>query len=304
MIRLGLGTAQFGSNYGITNAQGQVVPPVATAIVERAHTAGVRLFDTAALYGDSEGVLGDTLGPYSDVAIVTKTPKFGDLANVNLAVTRLKDSFSHSLSALKRPQVYGLLAHDAADLLGPLGAVLWDALEELKDAGRAKRIGASVYTGEQVDQLLEKLPLELVQVPINAVDHRLVRGGQLRRLAERGVEVHARSCFLQGLLLLDPERIEQRFAPLAERVRALNDLYRAKSLTPLEGSLAAVLRYPEISRIIIGVTSAAEFDAIIASYAKATIAGAEIDCARFAIDDAKIISPPLWQELGHQATSG
>ncbi|MCB1509486.1 MAG: aldo/keto reductase [Hyphomicrobiaceae bacterium] len=297
MTKIGLGTVQFGIPYGITNSGGRVPLDEVRAILDRAAAAGVATLDTAALYGESEAVLGQALRPDAPFEIVTKTAKFADVTDPATARTRLNDTFSASLAALKREHVYGLLAHEADDLLGPAGETIWQAMQAHKRAGRVTKIGASVYTGRQIDALMARYDLDLVQLPINALDDRLIRDGQLARLHARGVEVHARSLFLQGLLLQAPDAIEPRFAPLPERVRALHAVFAAAGLSPLEGALAAIMRRPEISRTVVGVTSTREWDAIIVASENAGRFRGDLDLTRLAIDDERILSPARWHEL-------
>lgn len=296
-LRLGLGTVQLGIPYGITNAAGRVPAAEAAAILARARDAGIDVLDTAALYGESEAVIGALLEGGNAFRIVTKTAKFQDAANAEVAVRRFDEVFAASLKSLRMPAVYGLIAHDADDLLGPYGDALWAAMTAHKAAGRVRRIGASVYTGAQIDALLARHPVELVQLPINALDDRLARGGQLKRLARRGVEVHARSLFLQGLLLQPPAAIPAKFIGLPDAVATLNAFYARHRLSPLEGSLVAILARPEISRCIVGVTSTRELEDIINAVGRASEAARHITVTPQNPIDERVLTPARWGEF-------
>lgn len=296
MTRIGLGTVQFGVPYGITNTAGQVPPREVSAILECARNAGVRTLDTAALYGDSERAIG--AAGADGFEIVTKTSKAAGADSAAEAVDRLERTFATSLERLGCSRVHALMAHEADDLLGPYGSALWAAMERIAARGLVSRIGASVYTAAQIDALLDRFPISIVQLPINAVDRRLVEGGQLARLDAAGVEIHARSVFLQGLLLAPVERIPTRFAPLADKVRGLDGAFAERALSRLDGLLAAVLQCREIDRLIVGVTSAGELAEILAAASRAeTAIGAPFDLSPFAVTDARILSPALWPML-------
>src|SRR5471032_3381131 len=71
--RLGIGTVQFGTVYGITNLRGQVDRASVLEILRLAREAGVSLLDTAAMYGQAEEVLGDLAEVTHGYSIVTKT---------------------------------------------------------------------------------------------------------------------------------------------------------------------------------------------------------------------------------------
>ena len=296
MTRIGLGTVQFGAPYGITNAAGQVSRAEVARVLARAGEHGIDLIDTAALYGESEAAIGASLPRPSHFRIVTKTSKHSDGETPAAGAARLEATFLQSLDRLGDESVHGLMAHEADDLLKPAGPALWDAMLALKSRGRVARIGASVYTGAQIDGLLRHYPLDLVQIPINAVDRRLIDGGQLARLKARGVEVHARSIFLQGLLLADPSKIERRFGPLQACVAGLNGHFAAHGLSPLDGHLTTALQNAAIDCVIVGITSVGELDALAAAVSKAALAP-RIDVTPWSIRDETVLSPALWAKL-------
>jgi aryl-alcohol dehydrogenase-like predicted oxidoreductase len=291
--RLGLGTAQFGLDYGVTNLRGRVPGAEIGRILDHAREVGTGFVDTAALYGGSEEALGDLL-PSGVFAIVTKTPKFGDCGSSEEAANRLEASFARSLRLLRATSVDGLLVHDGRDLLGPFGDALWQALARLKAQGRAARIGASVYDGHEIDIILERYEPDIVQLPTNAIDVRLLEGGQLEKLAGKGVEVHARSIFLQGLLLQRSDDLDERFAAIRPALAGLHQQFAAAGFSTMEGLLAAVLSRPGIERVVVGCTSRDEFAEIAA--AADAVAGRrfELDVAPFAVNDPRLLNPALW----------
>ena len=300
--RLAIGTVQFGLAYGITNHAGQVPESEVRRILDYAAARGIRTLDTAALYGESEATIGRTLREGTSFDIVTKTTKAAGAGSAAEAVARLDAGFDASLEKLGRGAVYGLMAHESDDLLGPFGTALWDAMSRHKAAGRVGKIGASIYTEAQIDALLARFPIDLVQIPFNALDKRLIDGGQLARLAGAGVEVHCRSIFLQGLLLQPAEAIPARFGPLIPAVRRLHATFAKYALTPLEGLIASVLGQPEIGCIVAGVTRLGEVEELVAAEGRARALLAErpdfpAALREIRIDDPTILSPALWGQL-------
>lgn len=294
-MRIGLGTVQFGLPYGVTNEGGRVRPAEAAEIIKLAAASGVDTIDTASLYGESEAVLG-SIGVGS-FRIVTKTPKFGSSLSRDTAREQVRSAFAHSLEKLDCRRVYGLLLHDATDLLGPLGPALWGQMMTLKEQGLVAKIGVSAYEGSEIDQALDRYPIDLVQLPFNPIDDRLVAGGQLERLKCAGVEIHGRSLFLQGLLLQAPEQIPPLFAPIAEAVVELHAASDAAGLTPLEGVLAMAFQRREIDRFVCGVTSAQEWQAIVSAAKKAERVAKPIRFATHRPLDARFLNPARWPEL-------
>lgn len=295
--RIGLGTVQFGLDYGVTNAAGKVPEREAGAILQLAARSGIRSLDTAYLYGDSETVLGRHLAGGDAFRIVTKTDKFGAAVSGADAGRMLRAAFEASLARLQQPRVYALLIHDADDLLGPYGAALWREMEALKQEGLTQRIGVSVYDGSQIDAALADYPIELVQLPYNPLDRRLVEGGQLDRLAAKGVEVHARSLFLQGVLLQDPGRLPPPLEPLAAALGEMHRTFADQGLSRLEGILASAFECGGISTFLCGVASADELQDIVLAADKAHTLRCSIKFASSHPLDPRLLNPARWSEL-------
>lgn len=295
-LRIGLGTAQLGLEYGVTNRRGRVPEREAATILDEAAAMGIDTLDTAFLYGDSEAVIG-RLASRGSFRIVTKTPKLDAASG-----TALQSCFQESLERLQTEHVYGLLFHDPADLTGPDGGQLWRQAEELKAAGSVEKIGVSVYKQAEIDALLDLYPLDLVQLPWSPLDRRMSEGGALDRVTFAGVEIHARSLFLQGLLLQDPSSIDRRFRPIADAVAELHAAYAAAGLRPLEGVLATAFRDQRIARFICGVTSLEELRQLAAAAALAAERD-DFDPPPAPRLDARFLNPARWTELGAEAAS-
>lgn len=295
-MKLGLGTVQFGLDYGVSNSEGKTTPDEVAAILKHAANNGITLLDTASMYGSSEAVLGPILSlmghPFD---VVTKTPRFGTPCLTSADATQLEQVFQQSLSALQAPSVYGLLFHHADDLLADGASLLVDRVVEFKQLGLIKKWGFSAYTGQQIDEILTRFTPDLVQAPVNVLDQRLVSGGQLRRLKQAGVEIHSRSAFLQGLLLMNPALRNTYFAPFGDLLDSFLNEARVSGLSPLQAALNFVMNIEEIDCVIVGVCSAVELEEIAA--AVASLRDRPLGYDQFASDDARLLNPALWQLL-------
>lgn len=289
--RLGLGTAQFGLDYGIANDAGRVPEAEVTAILDEARRADIRVLDTAPAYGTAQAVLGRLLRPQDRFRVVTKTvairtPGIGD---EELATVR--KGFEESLAQLGVDHVAGLLVHQADDLAKPGGERLAELLMELRAQGKVDKVGISVYDRAQLEQLLERrYAFDLVQLPLNVFDQRLVRDGTLASLAGAGVELHARSVFLQGLLLMDEMRLPAFAAPWRERIRDFRRALDEAGVTALAAALSFVLGQAEVSVALVGVLSADHLQECLAAEKKPV----SLDWGRFAIDDPALVDPRRW----------
>jgi aryl-alcohol dehydrogenase-like predicted oxidoreductase len=178
------------------------------AILKHARAAGLDTLDTAIAYGEAEQRLGAIgVGQWQ---VISKLPPVPDgCADVAAWV---RDCVRGSLQRLKVAALHGLLLHRSQDLLGSSGAALSVALAATKSAGLVAKLGVSIYAPEELDDLASRMQLDVVQAPLSIVDRRLASSGWLARLHAAGTEVHVRSVFLQGLLLMDPGLRPARFA--------------------------------------------------------------------------------------------
>jgi len=292
-MKLGVGTAQFGMDYGIANKGGQVPAAEVAAILEVAAARGVELIDTACLYGESERVLGDCLPTSHAFKIVTKTPH---VAASRITVTdgrTLSAAYRDSLKKLRQESLYALLVHNADDLLKPGGDIIYEEMQRLKDDGLAMKVGVSVYHGRQLDALSGRYPLDLVQLPLNIFDQRLLKSGHLRYLKQSGTEIHVRSAFLQGLLQLGPEELPPSLNRLQDRLRQYRDALGCWNITTSQASLWFLADIGEIDYVVCGVDSRAQFEELC------LIAGAphgRYDFSGFAVDDENLIDPTHWKK--------
>ena len=285
--RLVIGTAAFGQPYGATNPRGQVPETVAGEVIERASALGIDTIDTAPAYGEAETLLG-RLPQAKRFSVVTKFNLQGETKGWDPAAA-VVEGLGRSLRDLDRRKVDALLLHRGSDLLGPHGGDLLRGLLQAKTNGLAGRVGVSIYDGDEVDGVLSRFRPDIVQVPLSVVDQRLITGGHLARLAELGVEVHARSAFLQGLLLA-PERRPGWAADCPHLLR-FDEKCAASDLTALQICLGFLLSRPDVQKIVVGATSVEELDAIVEA---ANDPATERSWPSFALTNTPLLDPRRW----------
>lgn len=292
-MKIGLGTVQFGIDYGISNISGKTRSPEVGRILSLARENGVRLIDTASMYGDSEEVMGRFLEPGTDFNIVTKTPAFKTPMISREQASQLVDSFHQSLEGLGQESLCGLLAHHAADLLKEGGELLLEAMEALKFEGLLRKIGVSVYTGEEIDRVLDLFTPDIVQLPLNVFDQRLIHSGHLRRLKQLGVEIHARSIFLQGLLLMDPDDTPAYFNPVRSHLIRYSTWLVQNNFNRLDAAIQFGIQQEELGIVLVGVCSAEQLKGVLHSLEHPL--PMKLDFSQWAIEDERYINPVLWE---------
>jgi aryl-alcohol dehydrogenase-like predicted oxidoreductase len=291
-MKLGLGTAQFGMIYGAFNRHGQTTIHEVVQILEVCAGFKVHVIDTAASYGESEQVIGQCLPRAHHFKIVTKTPYFKVSKITEQQASDLEKTFELSLRKLNQSSIYGLLIHNPENLLAENSVLLWETMQVLKQQGRVVKIGVSVYTRHQIDQLLARYNLDLLQVPINVFDQRLIEAGYLKRLKERGIEIHARSPFLQGLLVTDLVHLHPYFDFIKDHIIAYRKYIETYGLSPTQAAIGFLKNMDEIDTIIVGVETIDQLKQIIADFHKESPV---INFSRFAIHEEKVINPALWK---------
>lgn len=285
--RLALGAAQFGLPYGVANNSGQVSRDEAVRILDHAWSAGLDTLDTAIEYGDSEQRLGEFgVGQWH---VVSKLPPMPESCT-NVAGW-VQESVTASLSRLKIKKLHGLLLHRSQQLLGAQGQTLYAALDALKTQGLVDKIGVSIYDPQELDSLWSHFRFDLVQAPFNILDRRLVTTGWLTRLKQAGAEVHVRSVFLQGLLLMPAASRPSYFQPWQPLWAQWHQWLADMKLTPLQVCLRFVLAQRQIDRIIVGVDSLKHLQDILAVAEETGIESP----ANLISADLDLINPSRWK---------
>lgn len=286
MNRLALGTVQFGLPYGIANQSGQVGRDEVKAMLQLAAESGIDMLDTAIAYGESERCLGEVgCGAFK---LITKLPCLPEACpDVGSWVA---DQLAQSLSRLSVGQVYGLMLHRPEQLLSADGEEIFAALLALKKAGKFRKIGISVYSPNDLDALIDNFPIDIVQIPFNLVDRRMHHSGWLKKLKELGIEVHARSAFLQGLLLMSETAIPAKFSPWSDTWRQWHAWLLSHDVGAVEACVAFSLSFSEIDRVVVGADSATQLNEIILAAKKLV----SYDFPDLRCDDENLINPARW----------
>ncbi|MDP1672295.1 MAG: aldo/keto reductase [Burkholderiales bacterium] len=290
-MKIGLGTVQFGMNYGISNTRGKPSEDEIRRTLDVARGAGIQIIDTAHTYGESEAVLGRNLPAKHEFRIVTKTLPLRTETVSAADIQRVISAFHFSLERLRQPSVYGLLAHHASDLLAKGGEHLMSTLVSLKSQGLIKKIGVSVYDQLELDAILSRYTIDMIQLPFNVLDQRLLENGTLSRLNKDGIEIHARSIFLQGLLLMDPDNLGSHFRSAQGPLKKFHEFSRSHGKTPLELALNFAINRKEIDHIIIGINHPEELAEILSA---AQLPPAIDNYSDFAIHDETVLNPARW----------
>lgn len=290
MNKLALGTAQFGLDYGVTNFSGKVGEDEVKSILDVSCARGIAIIDTAIAYGNSQKVLGEA--DISRFNVVSKLPSLNKLLIRDVA-EHIELFVNDILSELKLNSLYGLLLHDENDVKSEFGAIVFRKLQELQRRGLVQKVGASFYDFELMDYTLKQFDIQVVQVPFNVFDQRILNHKYSRVLFENNIEVHCRSLFLQGALLHNE-------TPMCLiKYKKYFDKFRSfclnHGLTQLQACLKFGLQTQLISHMIVGVTTKKELEEILGSLGELSfVENYVIDFSSLNSGLPKLTNPSLW----------
>ena len=287
-MKIALGTVQFGCDYGIANKRRQVQDSEVAKIISNARSSGINLLDTAVAYGSSENVLGRVgVGGFNVVTKLPADPKVSQSAIGQWVKTQVYAS----LARLRRDTLYALLLHQPQILLTSHGAEVSRALSDLKNDGVVQKIGVSVYSPDELPPIFSKYCIDLVQVPLNVADRRMETSGWLERLHNEGVEVHSRSTFLQGLLLMGRNELPGKFLRWSRLWEEWESVLMNSGVTALEACLAYPLSIRQVDHVLVGVDGLNHLRAILKA---ANRQPCNLDTSFMMSADLDLIHPPNW----------
>ncbi|MEY3581548.1 MAG: hypothetical protein RLZ02_501 [Actinomycetota bacterium] len=254
MNRIVLGGAQLGLPYGILNGGETLSREEVARILDTAVDHGIDSIDTAIAYGQSESIIGET--SQNRFKIISKLPPLPvDISNVSEWV---HSQVQGSLSRLKYTSLDALLLHRPQDLTGAQGAELYAAIGSLMAEKMIHRFGVSIYSPDDLEGIIGTFDIHVVQAPLNVFDRRIL--GVTDQLSALNIEVHARSVFLQGVLIASPKDRPQRFEPWSEHFALFDEWVRSSGVSAMACCLGFALQQPGIAKLVIGTTSAESLD--------------------------------------------
>ena len=291
--QLCLGTAQFGLAYGITNTAGQVSEAEVAQLLMQAQDAGIRYLDTAQAYGNAEMVLGRQLPASNCFKIISKLPA----QQQPLFSARDADAWEQNfLASCQRLGVQGLdalLLHAPADMRKPGGHHLEAWLLSLRERGLVQRLGVSIYEASDLDGVDPAL-LDLVQLPLSLYDQRLLQDGTLARLRAAGTTLHARSLYLQGLLLTPAEQWPSWVRPeVLLHHQRLETLAQDRGCQLIDLALGFAQVQKDLEAVVIGLCSCRELVELESAWA-AIPPWQEGEWRAWALHDPFILNPRSW----------
>ena len=276
-----LGTAQFDFKYGIKKFNDQINKLDIIEILKIAKNQ-IKYIDTSPNYKNVEKLIGNT--KTKNLEYYTKTISLNEFG-IDKVKARIHDSFDH----LNIKSIEGVYIHHFEDVYNKNFDNLFTFLRNLKDNGKIKQIGFSIYEKKEIEFLINNFDFDILQIPINIFDQRLIANNYLKILKKRKINIIARSIFLQGLLLNINDH-PLYFNKWSNFFMDYNNFLKINNMNSIEMCLSFINSIKEIDNIIIGVKNTNQLNAIL----NANINNS-IDFSNLSNADNKLIDPRNWK---------
>ena len=294
--KLCLGSAQFGSRYGVTNNSGQISEKEVAQLLIEAKASGFTFIDTAQSYGNSEEILGRNFVIGNSFRVISKMSATQESLFVAADAHIWERDFQRSCKRLKLESLDALLLHAPADLRKPGAHYLEAWLLSLRERGLVQRLGVSIYAAEDLEGVNPGL-LDLVQLPLSLFDQRLLQDGTLARLRASGTAIHARSLYLQGLLLTPAAQWPPWVSTeMRAYQHALEALAQEKGCQLIDLALGFARDQEDLEAVVIGVCSCHELAELSAAWSL-TPPLQKIEWESWALNDQVFLDPRRWPNL-------
>lgn len=246
MSKIVLGTVQFGLDYGINNNTGKPNYNEVKSIFDYANNNNINFLDTAESYGNSHEIIGNYHKNSNNKFQVTTK-----YCSTRLDLPKnISDRINHHLKILNVSNLYSYMFHSYYDFKNYFNLFKLELLE-LKNIGLIKKIGVSLHSNHNINDVLENKEIDLIQLPYNLLDNKSKRGKVFLKAKEKGVEIHTRSTFLQGLFFKDLDTINGKLVVLKKYLLKLKRLINKNEINSL--ALNYVYSNANIDGVLLGV---------------------------------------------------
>ncbi|MBR2143779.1 aldo/keto reductase [Anaerovibrio sp.] len=297
-MELCLGTVQFGMDYGI---KGQKQPSVEQAVdmLDYATQNGINTIDTANAYGSAEDVVGAFLEKKTiardKLFIVSKfRPNLLDDVGQDKYYEIMRNNLENTLSRLHTAYLDSYLLHSARYIFDD---EIIDTLNRLKADGLAERVGVSVYEPEEAKKCIERPNVDFMQLPYSIFDQRMEKAGVFEYAKNNNIQIHSRSAFIQGLILMEEDEIPPFLSKAKPIVRKISLLCNRHGISRIALAMNYVKQQSRISHLVFGVDNIEQLRENIKLFEEDISVAVVDDIAKeFRNIEADIVMPSLWKK--------
>ncbi len=284
-----LGTVQFGLDYGIHNSSGKPSFDTVSDILHKAHQSGIRLLDSAEAYGNAHEIIG-TFHQKNSIRfkIVSKYAH-----GRNDLPKDLKERVFHNLKVLGVESLYAYMFHSFSDYKTHFKSYAGQ-IEALKAEGYIEKFGVSVYTNQEMLELIDNTNVDLIQLPFNLLDNTQQRGALIAKAKQKGIEIHTRSAFLQGLFFKDPDTLDPKFVSLRSSLMLIHSISKREKISVSDLALNYCLTQSDVDQVLIGVDNVQQLDENLRSTKVQLPANVLHEIDEIVLKEVNMLNPSNW----------
>ncbi|MDC3091735.1 aldo/keto reductase [Rickettsiales bacterium] len=253
-MKFGIGTVQFGLDYGLSNnikiPSNKQIKEILLFFKEN----NLEYIDTASLYGLSEEKIGKLSPVNNRFKIITKTIKVTGTEVLKNDIINLKENIKKSFENLKRKTIYSILIHRETDLLKPGSEEIYNYLSDLKKKKMIKKIGFSSYSPETANSINKKFNFDIIQLPINILNQKYLKNNFLEKLKKKKIEIHVRSIFDQGILAENEDALDIDIdLHKKKKIKSILNYLKKKKCSLIKAAILFVKRINQVDVLIFGI---------------------------------------------------
>lgn len=253
-----IGTANLNSNYGLIK-NNLKIKDFRNAL-KFCKKLGIKIIDTSPNYSNSEIIIGRETNKFEIITKIPKIPK--KIKKIEIVDWIFKKIYKSSANT-KTKKFYGVLLQNADILLSSKSSIIYKTLQDLKKKRKISKIGISIYNFKILEKILDQFKIDFIQVPFNVFDRRILNKKILKKIKKKGVKIHVRSIFLQGLLIEKNFQIPSHLSNLKKNLKNWHQWLKKNNIDPLNGCIEFVSNYKQIDKFVIGFNNFKQFNQII-----------------------------------------
>lgn len=286
--KLIVGTANWGQKYGILSDSYHLSPFDLRMLIKQLKNFGVDTIDTSPLYGEAV----EQIINYCDKEFRVYT-KF--LANTeddtDLSYQKNRNAVIESINKFASFKIQGIYIHNVDVIFSKNFQRVVELLQKIKEKNNDLKIGISVYSQHEIEHIMKFWIPDMIQLPLNIFDQRLVRSGTLHELKQKSIEVHARSIFLQGILLYEHDELPNIFDRWSEYFNFFDHWCKIQKVSKLTACLSFVSNLSSVDKIVLGVNGSKQMLEILTTQLNFNLK--DYDDLAVASDD-ELLDPRTW----------
>lgn len=296
-MELCLGTVQFGMDYSIRKRK---KPSMHEAIqmLDYATQNGITNIDTAAAYGTAEDVVGEFLARKTverdKLFIISKfPPNLLDEIEPRDYKKKINECLLKSLKRLHTDYLDSYIFHSSRYAFDEEKL---EALYEVKEEEKIRHCGVSVYYPEEAKICIESPCVDFIQLPSSLFDQRMLRSG-IFELADqnKSTQIHSRSAFIQGLLLINEKEVPDYLKSAIPLINKMEVICKAYGISRVKLAILFVKLFSAVSHLVFGVHDIEQLKEDIDTFSQESPNDILTEIATlFDSIPAEIVVPSLW----------